>query len=38
VAIVCHSPAALRQNPHSSGPTANALLAALKGKPIARAS
>jgi putative intracellular protease/amidase len=26
------------QNPHSSGPTANALLAALKGKPIGRAS
>lgn len=24
------------QNPHSSGPTANAPLAALKGKPIAR--
>jgi hypothetical protein len=26
------------QNPHSSGPSANAPLAALKGKPIARAS
>jgi putative intracellular protease/amidase len=26
------------QNPHSSGPTANALLAALQGKPMARAS